>query len=106
MLKHAVMVASLGLVLAGCVSAPSPSTRVLDAQALAAQNGWNEHIIPARGCELSAFHPGDFRAGGNLTIYIEGDGFAWATASQPSTDPTPINPVALRLALAHHAGNA
>ena len=106
MLKHAVMVASLGLVLAGCVGAPSPSTRVLDAQALAAQNGWNERIIPAKGFELSAFHPGNFRAGGNLTIYIEGDGFAWATGSQPSPDPTPINPVALRLALAHPAGNA
>jgi dienelactone hydrolase len=106
MLKHAVMVASLGLVLAGCVGAPSPSTRVLDAQALAAQNGWNERIIAAGEFELSAFHPRDFRAGSPLTIYIEGDGFAWATSSHPSTDPTPINPVALKLALAHPAGNA
>jgi pimeloyl-ACP methyl ester carboxylesterase len=106
MLKHAVILASLGLVLAGCVGAPSPSTRVLYSQTLAAQNGWNERIIPAKGFELSAFHPGNFRAGGNLTIYIEGDGFAWATGSQPSPDPTPINPMGLRLALAHPAGNA
>jgi len=106
MLKHAAMVACLGLVLAGCVGVPSPSTRMLYSQTLAAQNGWNERIIPAKGFELSAFHPGNFRAGGNLTIYIEGDGFAWATGSQPSPDPTPINPVALSLALAHPAGNA
>ncbi|WP_226572525.1 alpha/beta fold hydrolase [Mangrovibacter yixingensis] len=33
-----------------------------------------------------------------LTIYIEGDGLAWISRYQPSSDPTPKNPVALRLA--------
>lgn len=33
-----------------------------------------------------------------LTIYIEGDGLAWISRYQPSADPTPKNPVALRLA--------
>ena len=106
MVRHAVILASLGLVLLGCFGAPSPSTRVLDAQALAAQYGWKERIIPARGFELLAFHSGVFRADGLLTIYIEGDGFAWANGLQPSPDPTPINPMGLRLALAHPAGNA
>ena len=31
-------------------------------------------------------------------IYIEGDGFAWRTSSQISQDPTPLNPLALKLA--------
>lgn len=31
-------------------------------------------------------------------IYIEGDGRAWRNNHQPSTDPTPSNPVALKLA--------
>jgi hypothetical protein len=31
-------------------------------------------------------------------IYIEGDGRAWRNARQPSLDPTPHNPVALKLA--------
>jgi hypothetical protein len=31
-------------------------------------------------------------------IYIEGDGLAWLSYIQPSPDPTPQNPVALRLA--------
>ena len=35
-----------------------------------------------------------------LHVYIEGDGHAWETASRPSADPTPRNPVALRLAMA------
>lgn len=33
-----------------------------------------------------------------VVVYIEGDGLAWVSPSQPSTDPTPRNPVALRLA--------
>lgn len=33
-----------------------------------------------------------------LTVYIEGDGYAWASATRISDDPTPKDPVALRLA--------
>jgi len=41
-------------------------------------------------------------AGGEtLVVYLEGDGFAYVHARQPSLDPTPTDPVALRLALAH-----
>ena len=32
-----------------------------------------------------------------MSIYIEGDGFAWETSSIISTNPTPINPMALKL---------
>ena len=35
----------------------------------------------------------------HLIIYIEGDGKAWLSRSRISTDPTPDDPVALRLAL-------
>jgi hypothetical protein len=40
-----------------------------------------------------------------LTVYIEGDGFAWATANQVSPDPTPTDPLALRLAALDPAAN-
>ena len=40
-----------------------------------------------------------------LTIYIEGDGFAWRTRSQPSADPTPHKPQALALASVDPAAN-
>jgi len=33
-----------------------------------------------------------------IIIYIEGDGRAWITRTKLSTDPTPINPLALKLA--------
>lgn len=41
-----------------------------------------------------------------LTVYIEGDGYAWRTREWPSDDPTPIEPVAARLAAAHPFGAA
>lgn len=40
-----------------------------------------------------------------IHIYIEGDGFAWASRSRPSMNPTPKNPVALRLAAKDTAEN-
>lgn len=42
---------------------------------------------------------------GVANIYIEGDGFAWLSKNRASLDPTPKNPVALKLAsqdLAHN----
>jgi dienelactone hydrolase len=41
-----------------------------------------------------------------LTVYIEGDGLAWINGSTPSLDPTPLNPLALRLALRDPSGAA
>ncbi|MGI0646866.1 alpha/beta hydrolase [Pseudomonas aeruginosa] len=34
-----------------------------------------------------------------LRVFIEGDGYAWVTASRPSLDPTPRQPTILQLAL-------
>ena len=36
---------------------------------------------------------------GHLRVYLEGDGRAWATATQPSLDPSPRNLLVSRLAL-------
>lgn len=33
-----------------------------------------------------------------LHVYIEGDGFAWESRTRTSDDPTPLNPMSLRLA--------
>jgi hypothetical protein len=48
---------------------------------------------------LVAFTPHDIGRNQSLTIYIEGDGLAWINSSTPSLDPTPINPLGLRLAM-------
>ncbi len=39
------------------------------------------------------------------TIYIEGDGLAWVGRKTPSLDPTPTNPLALRLATKDKSAN-
>ncbi|MET0499016.1 MAG: alpha/beta hydrolase [Steroidobacteraceae bacterium] len=40
------------------------------------------------------------------TVYIEGDGFAWRSKERPSADPTPLDPIALRMAIAQPANRA
>ncbi|MFT3735396.1 MAG: alpha/beta hydrolase [Rhodocyclaceae bacterium] len=40
-----------------------------------------------------------------LTVYIEGDGLAWRTRTQPSDDPTPRRPMGLSLAAADRSEN-
>jgi pimeloyl-ACP methyl ester carboxylesterase len=51
---------------------------------------------------LSAWQRPGAAPDGVVHIYIEGDGQAWLSRSQPSSDPTPRHPVALELALADH----
>lgn len=46
---------------------------------------------------LAAYRP--MAGAGELWVFIEGDGRAWVTPRQISTDPTPQNPVALKLAM-------
>lgn len=41
----------------------------------------------------------------NLRIYFEGDGFAWVDSYNPSKDPTPKDPIGLRLAIVDNAEN-
>lgn len=53
-----------------------------------------------RSAELSIYLEAE------LSIYLEGDGFAWFNSRQPPPDPTPLDPMALRLAQAQPSGNA
>lgn len=40
-----------------------------------------------------------------IRVYIEGDGLAWLSKSQPSLNPTPTEPVALQLAARDNSAN-
>lgn len=51
------------------------------------------------GFDLQTWQRDDGRPG-PLFVYIEGDGLAYIDARTPSSDPTPTDPVALRLAAA------
>ena len=45
------------------------------------------------------------KPGEDLNIYLEGDGLAWVSRTEPSRDPTPDNPIGLRLAALDKAPN-
>ena len=65
---------------------------------LPACSDWKSRRFVHEGIPIVGFHkPG--RRQDHLVIYIEGDGKAWRSRSRISTDPTPHDPVALRLAL-------
>lgn len=96
----------LPILVAACASIPSPMDRRAHADAIAAMHGWQAERITAGRFDLLAYLPHAIKADDTLTIYIEGDGFGWVTGSMPSSDPTPLDPLALRLALAQPVGNA
>ena len=97
---------SLFLLLSACISIPTPTERRREADALAFKQGWVYIHIPTGTFDLVAYLPVKPQTADQLTVYIEGDGFAWITEDQPSDDPTPRDPLALRLALAQPEGNA
>lgn len=75
--------------------------RAVVREALAA--GFGHEPARAGGFELTVLHRGLGRSAKPLHVYIEGDGHAWRTRHRPSRDPTPRDPVALRLAMADPA---
>ncbi|MGF6573257.1 hypothetical protein ABH945_005378 [Paraburkholderia sp. GAS333] len=74
----------VALLLTGC-ALPDRNER---ANALAANAGLQREQIHTRPFELTAFTR-IARVDRPLTVYIEGDGLAWISRSEPSLDPTP-----------------
>ncbi len=62
--------------------------------------GWTWEILSGGQFQLAAA-VAPAQASPRLAVYLEGDGFAYVRASRLSQDPTPSDPLALRLALAH-----
>jgi pimeloyl-ACP methyl ester carboxylesterase len=94
------LAAAVILTLACCSSARQ--LRLDEATRIAAAGGLEPHLLQTGGLNILSFErPG--RAQATLTVYIEGDGRAWLNPWQPSTDPTPPDPIALKLAAADPA---
>lgn len=82
--------------LTACVSSlPAVDDRQSTADGIARAAGLTASVLPLTPFPIQSYARGQ---GDSITIYIEGDGFAWASRTRPSTNPTPINPLALRLA--------
>lgn len=96
----------LGVLLCACTSIPSPSVRLHSANQLAISSEWQGVAVPTSKFTLRAYLPKKIKPAEHLTVYIEGDGFAWRTRRSVSRDPTPRNPLVLKLAMSHANGNA
>ncbi len=88
----------------GCVTIPTPAERYAIADRLARSADMAKIDILANGFALVAYERMG-SPGVPLNIYIEGDGFAWTSRRRQSDDPTPTDPVALRLAIQDPSAN-
>jgi hypothetical protein len=90
------------LMVGGCTA--TPAERGSAAEVIALQGGLARSTVRSQGFVLTTWSriaaPAD-----DVHVYIEGDGYAWETSTDPSSDPTPLNPLALRLAAADDAHN-
>jgi hypothetical protein len=91
--------------LSACIGGDLQARRAASAMT-ATEAGWQRLDLDAGAFVLAAFVPPGLRQTDSLTVYIEGDGLAWINASTPSLDPTPLNPLALKLALRDPSGTA
>ncbi len=99
------ILAVLMLALVACASVVPSAERRAQAQHLAQAQDFAFERLRTGTLELMAALPRRMRQDGDLSVYIEGDGFAWSSPEQPSEDPTPRNPLGLRLALAQDGGD-
>jgi hypothetical protein len=108
--KHLFLAGLFLLCCTSCTVVSSPAERRQEALRLVEERGWERLDIEAAPFILTAFMPRELAKGGHtaagktLTIYLEGDGLAWLTHTQPSSDPTPMTPMALLLAQAQKDG--
>ena len=79
----------------GCAT---PANRTALRDALIPKAGWKTEILSAGAFDVFSARTTS-QNGSVLTVYLEGDGYAYVTPNHISPDPTPINPLALRLAI-------
>ncbi|WP_256664835.1 alpha/beta hydrolase [Pseudomonas sp. SWRI 103] len=75
-------------------------------QQLADEHGRQLEILPGHAFPLLILAPRTAEKMTRLRVYLEGDGHAWATATQPSLDPSPHNLLVPRLAVDDPTPNA
>ncbi len=90
--------------LAGCLATTGLRERFERAAEIAADGGLERRRFEAPPFILTGYQRGISGPGRALTVYIEGDGPAWVGRRRVAADPTPRDPLALRLAAADPAG--
>ena len=100
MYKSIFLVLSI-LFMGGCgYIVPTHKHRIKTIQKLTNSNKLTKEIISAGIFKLYSIHSNLLTCKGTtINLYIEGDGLPWVTSTKISDDPTPINPLGLKLFL-------
>jgi len=101
---YAIILILITLPTFGCSTIPVFMDRSSIADDIAGQAGLNKEYIKAGAFTLMTYQRFN-KVSDKIHIYIEGDGRAWESKHELSQDPTPSNPVALRLAAVDPADN-
>lgn len=94
------------MLISGCMSQNQPQKNKVNqtAENIALSNNFTKQLIKTKPFTLTSFQK--FSAPTKaITIYIEGDGRTWITRSKLSDNPTPKNPLALKLAVLDNSAN-
>lgn len=87
------------IIFSGCASIPTPQERLQTAQTIISHYPLTQSTLKTSNFNLFSIQ--DNRIGEctdkNIKVYIEGDGLAWRTSSIVSDNPSPINPLSLKL---------
>ena len=103
--RTALYIVVLGtFILSGCATIPLVSGRYQNAEEIARLARFERSYIKSGNFTLTVYTHID-KPHDPITIYVEGDGFAYRDRFEASIDPTPVNPVALCLAAADPSSN-
>jgi len=81
----------------GCSTLSLFESRRELANSLASRAGFTQELVKANPFVITTYHRIN-NAGKEGTVYIEGDGLAWLSRSRLSPNPTPKDPISLKLA--------
>lgn len=82
----------------GCAGQPESLDSPAAADEFAGTHGFEREVVTAGHFRLATFHKGLNNNDPELAIYVEGDGRAFLRPNVVAPDPTPRDPVALRMA--------
>jgi len=97
--KYYTIILTIALLSSGCVSKLSPKVRQHTADTVAQAGNLVQQKIATDDFLLTTYQRFDATADNKqMVVYIEGDGMAWISRDQLSNNPTPVQPIALKLA--------
>jgi len=91
----------------GCSAMNDPMERYSASKNISLKHHWEEKNIDTGQFILKSFEsPYHVNESDIVTVFIEGDGFSWINRYTPSDNPTPKNPLALKIAINLNLNNS